>query len=132
MRVRVRRETVSTEAAPAAIGPYSQALRTDRWLFCSGQIALDPTTGELVEGEFEEQARQVFDNLEAVLGEAGLGFGDVVKVTVYLADLEDFPELNEIYAGRFSEPYPARAVIEVSALPKDAEVEIELVAMFAD
>jgi len=123
------RRAIATEAAPAAIGPYSQALLVGDTLYCSGQIALDPGTGELVDEDFEVQAKQVFRNLGAVLEGAGMGFEDVVKVTIYVADLADFAELNEIYAEHFTEPYPARATIEASGLPKDAQVEMDLVAV---
>ncbi len=123
------REVVATEGAPSAIGPYSQAVRVGAQLFCSGQIALDPATGELVEGGVAEQTRRVFDNLEAVLAGAGLTFEHVVKITAYLTDLADFPVFNEISAERFSEPWPARATVGVAALPKGALVEVELVAV---
>jgi 2-iminobutanoate/2-iminopropanoate deaminase len=123
------RRAIATEAAPAAIGPYSQALLVEDTLYCSGQIALDPETGALVDEDFDVQAKQVFRNLEAVLKGAEMGFEDVVKVTIYLTDLSDFAELNDIYAAHFTEPYPARATIEASGLPKDAQIEMDLVAV---
>ena len=123
------KQAIATDGAPGAVGPYSQALRIGDQVFCSGQIGLDPATGELVSEEFSDQARQVFANLDAVLSAAGLGFSDVVRVAIYVVDLDDFSELNEIYAEHFTEPFPARATVEVSALPKDALVEIELLAV---
>lgn len=121
------RSVISTEDAPEAIGPYSQAILTDGWLYSAGQIGLDPATGELVEG-VEEQARRALANLEAVLGEAGLDFGDVVKTTVYLADMDDYGAVNEIYGNHFRPPFPARSAVEAATLPRNARVEIELVA----
>lgn len=120
------KQAVSTQKAPAAIGPYSQAVREGRLVFVSGQIPLDPA-GALVSG-VAEQTRQVLENLAAVLGAAGLGFKDVVKTTVYMTDLGQFGAMNEVYARFFEPPYPARATIGVLALPKGAAVEIEAVA----
>jgi 2-iminobutanoate/2-iminopropanoate deaminase len=117
-----------SDAAPAAIGPYSQAVSVGGFLFTSGQVALDPRSGELVAGGFEAEARQVFANLAAVLAAAGCGFADVVRATVYLADLADFPALNAIYAEIFAGHKPARSTVQVAALPKGARVEIDLVA----
>lgn len=122
------REAIRTQRAPAAIGPYSQAIRTGDLLWCSGQIGLDPATGNLVEGGFEAEARQVMANLEAVVGEAGMTLANAVKLTVYVVDLVDFPKLNEIMSKAFSEPFPARATVQVEALPRGARVEIDLVA----
>ena len=120
---------VKTEAAPAAIGPYSQALRLPGGLvFCSGQIALDPATGQVVGEGVAEQTRQVLRNLAAVLEAAGGSLGTVVKTTVYLVDMNSFSEMNRVYAEAFGEHRPARAAVEVSRLPKDAVVEIEAVA----
>ncbi len=119
---------VATADAPQAVGPYSQALRVGDWLFCSGQIPLDPVSGEIVEGGMEVQGRRVFDNLESVLRAAGMDFRDVVKVTVYLTDLGDFTALNSVYERCFRSPYPARATVGVDALPKGARLEVELVA----
>lgn len=117
-----------TEGAPRAIGPYSQSVSADGLLFTSGQVALDPTTGELVGGGFEAEARQVLGNLGAVLASAGCGFADVLRATVYLADMGDFPVLNRIYAESFGEHRPARSTVQVAALPRGARVEIDLVA----
>ena len=122
-------EFVATSEAPKAIGPYSQAVRANGLLYTSGQIALDPSSGNLVEGSFEEQARRVFRNLEAVLREGGSSFDRVVKATVYLTDLGDFQTLNAIYAEYFGEHKPARTTIGVSQLPKGGMVEIDLVAI---
>ena len=126
------REVISTDDAPAAIGPYSQAILVDGWLYTAGQIGLDPETGEFVGDGVEEQAWRALANLEAVLEEAGLGFGDVVKTTVFLADMDDYGTVNEIYGEHFVEPFPARSAVEAATLPKDARVEIELVARAAD
>ena len=117
-----------SERAPAAIGPYSQAVETGGWLFTSGQVGLDPATGELVPGGFEAQATQVFANLHAVLASAGCTFADVVKATVYVTDLADFPRLNALYAQAMGEHRPARSTVQAAALPKGALVEIDLVA----
>jgi 2-iminobutanoate/2-iminopropanoate deaminase len=117
-----------TDEAPKAIGPYSQALEVDGWLYTSGQIALDPATGEMVEGGFEAQARQVLQNLSGVLSAAGCSFRDVVKATVYVVDLADFPKLNALYAEAMGDHRPARSTVQVAALPKGALVEIDLVA----
>jgi 2-iminobutanoate/2-iminopropanoate deaminase len=119
---------ISTNTAPAAIGPYSQAIATDGLVFCSGQIGLDPSTGELVEGGVIEQADRALRNLGAVLDAAGLGYAQVVKSTVFLVDFADFPALNEVYRKFFPDPPPARSTIGVAALPKGARVEIEVVA----
>jgi 2-iminobutanoate/2-iminopropanoate deaminase len=117
-----------SDGAPRAIGPYSQAVSSDGWLYTSGQVGIDPATGELVAGGFEAQARRVFENLRAVLAAAGCGFGDVVKATVYLADMADFAALNGIYAEAFGTHRPARSTVQAAALPRGARVEIDLVA----
>ncbi len=117
-----------TDHAPAAIGPYSQAVECDGWLYTSGQVALDPAAGQLVEGGFEAQARQVMANLKAVLSTAGCTFNDVVKATIYVADLADFPRLNEIYGAAMGDHRPARSTVQVAGLPLGALVEIDLVA----
>jgi 2-iminobutanoate/2-iminopropanoate deaminase len=117
-----------TDEAPRAIGPYSQAVSTDGWLYTSGQVALDPATGEIVPGGFEAQARRVLDNLREVLASAGCTFADVVRATVYLVDLDDFPRLNSLYGEAMGDHRPARSTVQVAALPKDALVEIDLVA----
>ena len=117
-----------TDGAPRAIGPYSQAVSVDGWLYTSGQVGLDPATGELVPGGFEAQAHRAFENLSQVLASAGCGFSDVVKATVYVTDLANFPKLNEIYAAAMGEHRPARSTVQVAGLPKGAAVEIDLVA----
>jgi 2-iminobutanoate/2-iminopropanoate deaminase len=117
-----------TDDAPKAIGPYSQALEVNGWLYTSGQIALDPATGEMVEGGFEAQARQVLKNLREVLTAADCSFRDVVKATVYVVDLADFPKLNTLYAEAMGDHRPARSTVQVAALPKGALVEVDLVA----
>lgn len=115
-------------AAPAAIGPYAQAIRAGHLVFTSGQIGLDPATGRLVAGGVTAECHQVMRNLTAVLAAAGLGWSDVVKTTIYLVAIEDFAAVNEVYGSYVREPYPARATVAVSALPKGARVEIEVVA----
>jgi 2-iminobutanoate/2-iminopropanoate deaminase len=117
-----------TDQAPAAIGPYSQAVEVDGWLYTSGQVALDPATGELVPGGFEAQAEQVMKNLRAVLAAAGCDFSRVVKTTIYLADLADFAAVNRIYGEAMGGHRPARSTVQVAALPRGARVEIDLVA----
>lgn len=117
-----------TDSAPKAIGPYSQAVAVDGWLYTSGQVAIDPATGELVDGGFEAQARRVFDNLREVLASSGCTFADVVKATVYVADMADFPKLNAIYSETMGDHRPARSTVQVAALPKGGLVEIDLVA----
>ena len=121
-------EALHTDGAPAAIGPYSQACMAGGFLYSAGQIGLDPSTGKLVGPGLREQAYRVFENLAVVLAEGGAGFGDVVKTTVYVADMADFAELNEIYAEHFTEPYPARSTVEAGALPAGARVEIDVIA----
>ncbi|HET7306803.1 MAG TPA: RidA family protein [Gammaproteobacteria bacterium] len=118
---------ISTDKAPAAIGPYSQAVRAGDTVYLSGQIGLDPATGELVAATVEAQARQVFDNLRSVAAAAGGGLDKIVKLTVYLGDLADYPVVNEVMADYFEEPYPARAAIAVVGLPKGAAVEVEAI-----
>lgn len=120
--------TISTDQAPAAIGPYSQAIVAGGFLFTAGQIALDPGTGKIVDGGIVEQTNRVFANLAAVLKAAGATWNDVVKTTVFLADLGDFPTVNEIYAKQVGSARPARSTVEVSALPRGALIEIELIA----
>ena len=122
---------ISTAGAPAAIGPYSQAVQLGGMLYASGQIALDPASGNLVEGGIREQTEQVFQNISAVLGAAGCSLGDVVKTTVFLKDMNDFAAMNEVYARHMALPEavpPARSTVQVARLPKDALVEIEVVA----
>lgn len=117
-----------TDDAPRAIGPYSQAVEVDGWLYTSGQIALDPATGDMVPGGFEAQARQVLANLRAVLAAAGCTFSNVVKATVYVIDMGDFPKLNTLYGEVMGDHRPARSTVQAAALPKGALVEIDLVA----
>jgi 2-iminobutanoate/2-iminopropanoate deaminase len=119
---------VSTAHAPAAIGPYSQAIEADGWLFCSGQIGLDPATGQLVNGGTVPEAEQVLRNLQAVLASAGLDFAHLVRTTIYLVDLADFAAVNDVYARYVRPPFPARATVGVAALPLGARVEIDAVA----
>lgn len=126
--MKVGAEVVQTDAAPKAIGPYSQALAVGGWVFLSGQIPLDPGSGELVGGGFADQAARALANLDAVLGAAGCDRTAVAKVTVYLTDLARFGEFNEIYAKFFGSHRPARAVIGVAALPRGAQIEVEAVA----
>jgi reactive intermediate/imine deaminase len=121
---------IATEQAPAAIGPYSQAVRRGSFVFLSGQIPLDPATGQLVEGDIAAQARRVFDNLRAVCAAAGGSFDDVVRVGIYLTDLSDFAAVNAVMAENFAAPFPARSTIEVSALPRGAQVEVDAILAF--
>jgi 2-iminobutanoate/2-iminopropanoate deaminase len=121
-------QAITAPGAPAAIGPYSQAIKAGDFLFLSGQIPLDPATGKLVEGSIGEQTHQVLRNLEAILKSAGASFGHVVKTTVYLADIADFAAMNEIYGTYFPQPAPARATIQAARLPRDVRVEIDLIA----
>ena len=122
------RSAISTPHAPGAIGPYSQAIRTDGYLFCSGQLGLDPATGEFVAGDVGAQAEQALRNLTAVLEVAGLSFADVVKTTIFLADMADFATVNGVYARFVTDPPPARSTVAVAALPKSGRVEIEAIA----
>jgi 2-iminobutanoate/2-iminopropanoate deaminase len=126
------REVISTRAAPAAIGPYSQAIRAGDFLFVSGQIPLDPATGAPVQGDVKVQARRVLENLRGILQAAGSSTDQVVKTTVYLADMADFPAMNEVYAAFFTSAAPARATVQVSRLPRDVRVEIDAVAYLGD
>ena len=124
------KQAFSSPDAPKAIGPYSQAVRAGQLLFVSGQVPLDPVTGQMVAGDIAAQTRRVFDNLGAVLKACGRSFADVVRTTVFLADMNDFAAVNEVYGTYFSEPYPARATVQVARLPKDARLEIDLIASF--
>jgi 2-iminobutanoate/2-iminopropanoate deaminase len=117
-----------TDDAPPALGPYSQAVEVDGWLYLSGQVALDPKTGELIAGDFEAETHQVLRNLQAVLAAAGCTFADVVRTTIYLIDFGNFPRINELYGAAMGDHRPARTTIEISKLPKGAQVEIDLVA----
>jgi 2-iminobutanoate/2-iminopropanoate deaminase len=120
---------ISTADAPKAIGPYSPAVRAGQLVFISGQVPIDPATGNLIEGDIAAQTRRVFENLGALLKAAGLSFANVVRTTVFLADMNDFAAMNQAYATYFSEPYPARSTVQVSRLPKDARIEIDVVAV---
>ncbi len=123
------KKTIATTQAPAAIGPYSQGIVVGKMLFSAGQIPLDPATGELVTGPVGDQATRVMENLRAVLAASGMEFRDVVKTTIFLTNLGDFAAVNTVYASYFSEPFPARSTVQVSALPRGAQVEIELTAI---
>lgn len=123
------RQKIATPAAPAAIGPYSQAIRSGDTLWMSGQIPLDPKTMQIVEGGIEAQAKRVFDNMRAVVGAAGGTFDNIVKLSILLVDLGDFAKVNEMMAAEFKEPYPARSTYQVAALPRGARIEVEAVAV---
>lgn len=123
------KETVTTENAPGAIGPYSQAVKAGGMVFCSGQIPIDPKTGEFVSQVVSEQTEQVLKNLSEVLNAAGTSLDDVVKTTVFLADMNDFVEMNEVYSRYFSDNKPARATVQAARLPRDAKVEIDCIAV---
>lgn len=122
------KQVIHTDSAPAAIGPYSQAIQIGDLLFVSGQVPIDPSTGAIVEGDIKAQAQQSLNNLKAILNAAGTNMGAVVKTTVFLADMNDFAAMNEAYAQFFQEPFPARSAVQVARLPKDAKVEIEAIA----
>lgn len=122
-------KAIQTDAAPRAIGPYSQAVVAGGFVFCSGQIALDPATGQIIEGDVRAQTRRVMDNLRAVLAAAGTDLGRAVKATIFLKDMGDFSAVNEVYGSYFTGTPPARATVEVSRLPRDVRVEIDLVAV---
>lgn len=123
------RASISAPDAPQAIGPYSQAIRAGQFLFLSGQIPLDPATGEVVAGDVRAQTRRVLENIGAVLAAADLSFDAVVKTTVFLTDLADFPAMNDVYAAMFTEAPPARSTVQVSRLPRDVRVEIDAIAL---
>ena len=124
-------QSFSSPFAPKAIGPYSQAVRVGDLLFLSGQVPLDPATGNMVEGDIVAQTRRVLDNMGAILKSAGLSYAHVARTTIFLADMNDFAKVNEVYGSYFTEPYPARATVQVARLPKDARVEIDAIASFA-
>jgi 2-iminobutanoate/2-iminopropanoate deaminase len=126
------RERIQTENAPAAIGPYSQAIKAGGFVFVSGQIPIDPQTGQFVAGGIAEQTARVLKNLQALLEAAGSSLGQVVKTTVFLADMQEFSGMNEVYATFFPEPPPARATVAAAGLPRDARVEIEAVALVSE
>lgn len=123
------KEVISTNQAPAAIGPYNQAIKVSPFIFASGQLGVDPATGEFAPGGIKEQTEQVFKNIKAVLAEAGADLQAVVKTTVFLSDMNDFVPMNEVYASHFQQPYPARSTVAVKTLPKNALVEIEVIAI---
>jgi 2-iminobutanoate/2-iminopropanoate deaminase len=124
----MRKEIIATEEAPKAIGPYSQAVRVGPLVFLSGQIPLDPKTGELLQGDIVEQTRRVMENLSAVLRAAGVSLSEVVRSTIYLTDLGDFAKVNEVYGSYFPSEPPARATVQVAALPRGASIEIDVIA----
>ena len=125
----MNKRAIKTPDAPAAIGPYSQAIVKRELVFCSGQIGLDPATGALVSGGIEMETRRALENLRAVLAEAELSLDDVVKTTIFLADLGDFETVNRIYGEHFTAPYPARSTVQAAALPRNARIEIEALAL---
>lgn len=127
--IRGMKEIISTSEAPAAIGPYSQAVRTGNFLFCSGQIPLDPKSGQIVSGDIAAQTRRVLDNVAAILKAEDLTFDNVVKTTIFLTNLGDFQTVNEIYGSFFKQDPPARSTVQVAALPRGANVEIEVIAV---
>jgi 2-iminobutanoate/2-iminopropanoate deaminase len=121
---------VSSPAAPAAIGPYSPAIRAGQFLFVSGQVSIDPASGKFVAGDIKAETRRVLENVGALLKAGGLDYSAVVRTTVFLADMNDFAAMNEVYGGFFDEPYPARATVQVARLPRDARVEIDVIASY--
>jgi 2-iminobutanoate/2-iminopropanoate deaminase len=126
----MKKKVIHTDKAPKAIGPYSQAIQAGNFLFLSGQIPLDPASGELVKGDIREQTRRVLENLKGVLESQNLGMGDVVKVTIFLKDMGNFSQVNGVYATYFPSSPPARSTVEVAKLPRDADIEIEVIAIF--
>lgn len=128
----MRRQAVTTDRAPQALGPYAQAVRAGGFLFVAGQIGLDPASGELVEGRIKGQTERVMENLKGILQAGGSGMDRVVKTTVYLASMDDFPAMNEVYGRYFEAPYPARATVEVAGLPKGVRVEVEAIALVGE
>jgi 2-iminobutanoate/2-iminopropanoate deaminase len=126
------KDPIATNQAPHAIGPYAQAVRAGPWLFCSGQIGLDPASGELVPGGVVAEATRVLENLRAILSAAGASLDGVVRTTIYLVDLGDFSQVNEVYARFFHAPFPARATVGVAALPRGARIEIDAIAVVAE
>jgi 2-iminobutanoate/2-iminopropanoate deaminase len=125
------KQAVSSPGAPKAIGPYSPAVRMGGLLFVSGQVPIDPSTGNLIDGDIAAMTRRVLDNVGALLEAGGLTFADVLRTTVFLADMNDFAAMNEVYGTYFSQPYPARATVQVSRLPKDSRVEIDVIAGYS-
>jgi 2-iminobutanoate/2-iminopropanoate deaminase len=124
------KHAISSPGAPKAIGPYSPAIRAGQLLFVSGQVPIDPATGDMVTGGIADQTRRVLDNIGELLLAAGRSFGDVARTTVFLADMNDFATMNAVYGEYFAEPYPARATVQVARLPKDARVEIDVIAIY--
>ena len=122
-------KTIQTTKAPAAIGPYSQAVEANGFVFASGQLGINPATGEFVEGDVQAQTRQALTNARAIMNEAGLDLNNVIKTTVFLSDMANFAAMNEIYAEFFSEPYPARSAVDLKTLPKNALLEFECIAV---
>lgn len=125
----MKKKVIQTEKAPKAIGPYSQAIQVGNFLFLSGQISLDPKTGELVKGDIRQQTHRVLENIKGVLESQKLGMEDVVKVTIFLKDIGNFNQVNEVYATYFPSSPPARSTVEVAKLPRDADIEIEAIAV---
>src|SRR5712691_7532877 len=125
------KEAVSSPSAPRAIGPYSPAIRAGQLLFVSGQVSIDPASGRFIAGDIEAETRRVMENIGALLKAGGLDFAAVVRTTVFLSDMNDFVAMNEVYGGFFAEPYPARATVQVARLPRDARVEIDVIASYA-
>jgi 2-iminobutanoate/2-iminopropanoate deaminase len=123
------KQAISSPGAPKAIGPYSSALRADPFLFVSGQVPFDPVTGAMVDGDIKAQTHRVLENIGALLQSGGLSYGDVVRTTVYLADMNDFAAMNDVYRTFFVEPYPARSTIQAARLPRDARIEIDVIAL---
>lgn len=125
-------KSISSADAPKAIGPYSSALRSENLLFISGQVPFDPATGVMIDGDIAAQTRRVLDNVGALLRAAGLTFADVARTTVFLADMNDFGPMNDVYKTYFSEPYPARSTVQAARLPRDARIEIDAIAVVED
>jgi 2-iminobutanoate/2-iminopropanoate deaminase len=125
------KRAVSSPGAPKAIGPYSSAVRAGSFLFVSGQVPIDPATGTMVDGDIAAQTHRVLENLGALLAGGGLGFADVVRTTVFLADMNDFAAMNDVYRTFFTEPFPARSTVQAARLPRDARIEIDAIAMAA-
>lgn len=124
----MKKDVISTTKAPAAIGPYSQAIKTGNFLFASGQIPINPSSNKIIEGSIEEQTKQVMENIKGILESVGASMEDIVKTTLFITDIEEFSRINEIYSNYFKTFPPARSCVEVSALPKNAKIEIEFVA----